>query len=251
MCLLAFLGNMAVHAYDFDQNGIYYNITDADALTVEVTYVEDGEGNADFYYGAISIPRRISTGGVSYTVTAIGDKAFNNCSDVTSVTIPNTVTSIGNDAFSGCSNLATITLPESVTSIGNSAFNSCSGLTSVTIPYSVTNIGGTPFPKCSGLTSIIVEEGNANYDSRDNCNAIIETATNKLITGCKNTIIPEGITTIGGWSFSFCTELTSINIPKGVTSIEMAAFENCYALASVTIPNSVTIIEGYAFTGCI
>ncbi len=248
MCLLAFLGNMAVHAYDIDQNGIYYNITSDN--TVEVTYVEDGEGNADFYYGAISIPRRISTGGVSYTVTAIGDKAFNNCSDVTSVTIPNTVTSIGNDAFSGCSNLATITLPESVTSIGNSAFNSCSGLTSVTIPYSVTNIGGTPFPKCSGLTSIIVEEGNANYDSRDNCNAIIETATNKLITGCKNTIIPEGITTIGGWSFSFCTELTSINIPKGVTSIEMAAFENCYALASVTIPNSVTIIEGYAFSYC-
>ncbi len=248
MCLLAFLGNMAVHAYDIDQNGIYYNITSDN--TVEVTYVEDGEGNADFYYGAISIPRRISTGGVSYTVTAIGDKAFNNCSDVTSVTIPNTVTSIGNDAFSGCSNLATITLPESVTSIGNSAFNSCSGLTSVTIPYSVTNIDGTPFPKCSGLTSIIVEEGNANYDSRDNCNAIIETATNKLITGCKNTIIPEGITTIGGWSFSFCTELTSINIPKGVTSIEMAAFENCYALASVTIPNSVTIIEGYAFSYC-
>ena len=137
-----------------------------------------------------------------------------------------------------------------LTEIGGDAFLDCTGLTSVTIPNSVTSIDGNPFRKCSNLASIIVEEGNTNYDSRDNCNAIIETSTNKLISGCKNTIIPEGITAIGGWSFSFCSELASINIPNSVTRIEMAAFENCYSLTSVTIPNSVTIIEGYAFSYC-
>ena len=102
MCLLAFLGNMAVHAYDIDQNGIYYNITDADAQTVEVTYVEDGEGNADFYYGNVTIPKRFSKDGTIYTVTAIGIHAFNHCSHMTSVTIPESVTSIGRGGFEYC-----------------------------------------------------------------------------------------------------------------------------------------------------
>ena len=269
MCLLAFLGNMAVHAYDIDQNGIYYNITSDN--TVEVTYVEDGEGNADFYYGAISIPRRISTGGVSYTVTAIGDKAFNNCSDVTSVTLPNTVTTIGSNAFDRCTSLTGIDIPNSVTSIGNDAFSGCSSLTSIIIPESVTTIGEDAF-WLTGLTSItipnsvisigkriiahsrvssiIVEEGNTKYDSRDNCNAIIESETNTLIVGCSNTFIPNTVTTIGECAFERCGELTSIIIPNNVTSIANSAFYNCVNLISVTIPNTITSIGDYMFSFC-
>ena len=269
MCLLAFLGNMAVHAYDIDLNGIYYNITGDN--TVEVTYVEDGEGNADFYYDAISIPRRISTGGVSYTVTAIGDKAFNYCSDLTSVTLPNTVTTIGSNAFDRCTSLTGIDIPNSVTSIGNDAFSGCSSLTSIIIPESVTTIGEDAF-WLTGLTSItipnsvisigkriiahsrvssiIVEEGNTKYDSRDNCNAIIESETNTLIVGCSNTFIPNTVTTIGECAFERCGELTSIIIPNNVTSIANSAFYNCVNLTSVTIPNTITSIGDYMFSSC-
>ena len=138
----------------------------------------------------------------------------------------------------------------SVTSIGSGAFYGCSGLTAVTIPNSVTAIGSQAFNGCSGLTSIIVENGNKKYDSRDNCNAIIETATNSLIAGCKNTLIPNSVTSIGYGAFSGCSGLISVTIPNSVTSIGNNAFLRCYGLTSVMIGNSVTTIGEYAFEFC-
>ena len=121
-----------------------------------------------------------------------------------------------------------------MTSIGHEAFENCSSLTSLTIPNSVTSIGNYAFRYCSGLTSITVEKGNTKYDSRDNCNAIIETNTNKLIAGCKNTTIPNSVTSIGGFAFEGCSGLTSITIPNSVTSIENGAFDGCSGLTSIT-----------------
>ena len=129
------------------------------------------------------------------------------------LTIPKSVT------FRGC--------PYPVTSIGDGAFRGCWGLTSVTIPNSVTSIRQGAFGSCNGLTSIKVESGNSVYDSRENCNAIIETATNTLITGCNNTIIPNSVTSIGDYAFEHCTGLTSVTIPNSVTSIGAGAFEYC------------------------
>ena len=184
------------------------------------------------------------------SVTSIGDYAFDGCYSLTSVTLGNSVTSIGERAFSNCSKLTSITIPNSVTSIGNSAFSRCTDLTSVTIPNSVTRIGDYAFSYCSGLTSIVVEKGNAKYDCRENCNAIIETATNTLISGCQNTIIPNSVTSIGDGAFSGCSSLTSITIPNSVTTIESQAFYGCSSLTSITIPNSVTSIVYDAFALC-
>ena len=184
------------------------------------------------------------------SVTEIGSSAFSYCSGLTSVTIPNSVTSIGTYAFKGCTGLTSVTIPNSVTSIGEFAFHDCRGLTSVTIPNSVTSIGNYAFNSCSGLTSIVVDKGNVNYDSRNNCNAIIETATNKLITGCSSTIIPNSVTSIGEYAFDGRTGLTSVTIPNSVTSIGDEAFHGCTGLTSVTIPNSVTSIGSGAFSSC-
>ena len=183
-------------------------------------------------------------------VTSIGGYAFSYCSGLTSVTIPASVTSIGNYAFSGCSGLTSIEIPSNVTSIGQSAFNRCSGLTSVTIPAGVTSIGDYVFNDCSNLATITVETSNTVYNSRNGCNAIIETSSNKLIAGCKNTTIPASVTSIGNYAFYGCSGLTSITIPASVTSIAYSAFFGCSGLISVTIPESVTSIGNYAFRNC-
>ena len=184
------------------------------------------------------------------SVTSIGNHVFNGCSALTRLTIPNSVTSIGNYAFNYCSALASLTIGNSVTSIGDYAFNDCSALTHLTIPASVTIIGQGAFRNCSGLTSIKVVDGNPVWDSRNNCNAIIETSSNGLLMGCMNTIIPDDVAFIGDVAFSGCSGLKSITIPNSVSMIGSSAFSGCTGLKSITIPNSVSQIGNYAFSGC-
>ena len=204
-------------------DGIWYNLV-SNAKQAEVTFKGNDPFQSMWYSGSITIPATVTYDGVAYSVT-----------------------SIGQDAFRGCS-LTSITIPESVTSIGKHAFSSCS-LTSITLPEGVTSIGSSAFEGCSGLTAIVVAEGNEVYDSRGDCNAIIETASNVLIAGCSTTIIPESVTSIGNSAFSGCS-LTSITIPESVTSIEVSAFLSCRSLTSITIPEGVTSIGNSAFNQC-
>ena len=184
------------------------------------------------------------------SVTSLGFYAFQDCSSLTSIEIPNTVISIESGAFRNCKGLTSIEIPNSVTTIYFGAFQNCSSLTSITIPNSVTGIGQLVFSGCDNLSSLAVELGNTKYDSRDNCNAIIETESNTLIIGCNKTKIPNSVVSIDSYSFQSCKGMTSIEIPNNVTRIGDSAFGSCSSLTSVTIPKNVINIGKNLFSGC-
>lgn len=163
------------------------------------------------------------------TITEIGYAAFVDC-PITSIEIPSSVTNIGNQAFLGTS-LETLSIPSSVTTVGLSAFNA-TNLKSVNIPATLTSIGQSAFLNY-GLESLVVEEGNPVYDSRNNCNALIETSSNTLLTGCNNTVIPETVTSIGEAAFRWMNNLTSITIPASVEHIGNYAFDVSSYLTSI------------------
>ena len=236
-------------------DGIWYEL-DEETKTVAVINSE----NEEEYQGEVVIPKFIVYDGVEYLVTHIYGFAFYRCSGLKSITIPESGEYIGSGPTCHCSGLTSIIvaennaiydsrngcnaiietssnmliagcaktiIPDSTTKIGPLAFCGCSGLTSITIPENVEEIGYLAFSRCSGLTSISVAKNNAIYDSRNDCNAIIETKTNKLIAGCAKTIIPNNVTSIGDFTFSGCRALESITIPEGVTSIGEGAFKGC------------------------
>ena len=182
------------------------------------------------------------------SITEIESHTFSGCKSLASVTIPNSVIHIGDYAFEYCYKLETIIIPDNVARIGWSAFDHCH-LSSIIIPKSVTSIGREAF-RGSSIKSIVVEEGNTIYDSRNNCNAIIETETNTLIVGCQNTIIPSTVTSIGSYAFHDNMSLTSISIPGNIKKIGYYSFDGCENLSSVTISNGVTEIDNSAFSSC-
>jgi hypothetical protein len=262
-----------------DDNGICYEL-DQETQTAMVI---SSDNEDEKYQGEVVIPEVVVYEEEEYAVTHIDGLAFYGCSELTSITIPESVMYIGHGAFTRCSGLTSIVvaennaiydsrnncnaiietntnkliagcsttiIPESVTKIDGGAFSSCKGLTSITIPENVEEIGFLAFYGLNELTSIIVAENNPIYDSRNGCNAIIETNTNTLIAGCSTTIIPENVTKIGTDAFDGCSGLSSIAIPKSVEEIECCAFSDCSGLTSITIPKSVTEMGSSAFEGC-
>ena len=217
-----------------------------------------GSGATSIGSAAFSACTSLTSIDIPDSVTSIGSGAFYNCSGLTSIDIPSGVTSIGNGTFNGCSSLTRLNsdvdgvfnIPSGVTSIGSSTFRECRRLTSIDIPSGVTSIGSGAFNGCYGLTSMTVDSNNTVYDSRNNCNGIINTSTNTLIAGCKTTIIPDSVTSIGNSAFFECSSLTSIDIPSGVTSIGDRAFYHCTSLTSI-VSNATTAptIQSSTFQG--
>ena len=170
----------------------------------------------------------------------IGEKAFTDCSRLTSLTLPVGITSIGYDAFAYCSGLTSLTLPAGITSIGEYAFYGCSGLTSLTLPAGITEIGESTFSDCSGLTSLTLPDGITS----------IGISAFAYCSGLTSLTLPAGITSIGDDTFYGCSGLTSLTLPAGITSIGEYAFSGCSGLTSLTLPAGITSIDKYAFSGC-
>lgn len=315
LLMLALLMPAVAMAEDFTVGGVYYNINGDEAI---VTYKGASPSSTFYeYVGNVTIPETVTWEGKTYPVTAIGEGAFNNCTELTGITIPNSIIDIRENAFAGCNRLTSVEIPNSVTAIGTSAFDRCSNLVSATIGNSVLTIANNAFAQCGKLHDLVignsvtsiglaaftmcyslgsvnipssvteigslafddanvdyitVDDDNPKYDSRDNCNAIIETATNKLMEGCITTtipstvteiaayafndrqlttfVVPDNVTVIGSSAFALCRQLTSITLPNSITEIKFNTFSSCKSLASIDIPNTVTSIGSAAFSYC-
>jgi hypothetical protein len=231
----------SVWAYDFEVDGIYYNI-----ITENEVEVTSSEWAARDYYGNIIIPTSIVYNGIMYNVTSIGYEAMYGCSEMTSIVIPNSVKTIDYGAFWSCKGLTSLTIPNSVTKIGGLAFLGCTGLTTMIIPNSVIELGGGAFKECNftsitlpdnldvSLSGLGFEKNNIHYDVKNNKEVRVTQNVNKKIQG--EIVIPEVVTAYG--------------ITFQVTEIESYAFYECTELTSIVIPNSVTSINNNVFSGC-
>ena len=246
---------ISASAIKFTVDGVRYSVNDDNTTVTVAGYPSDSKPT-----GNLTIPKSVTFGGISYPVTSIGKGAFNGCSGLTSVTIPNSVTSIGDGAFRGCSGLTSVTIGNSVTSIGSGAFEGCSGLASVIIGNSVTSIGGWAFSGCSGLTNVTIPNSviSIGYGAFDNC------------TGLTSVTIPNSVTSIGGYAFRDCSGLTRIDaypnpekvrtwedafygVPKDGTLHVLPKYLSAYRTASqwkdfTNTKGDLTEIGGFEFT---
>lgn len=190
-------------------------------------------------FGNFSIPEEID----GFRVTCIGGSSFYGCSQLTSISIPNTIEFIGSYSFDDCEKLQSITIPNSVQAIGNGAFGGCCSLSSISIPGSVTKIGYWPLIRCASLESISVDPENNFYDSRNDCNAIMCTATNGLIAGCRNTSIPLTTERIEAAAFCGCKGLTNIFIPASVNFFGLQVFAECTDLESIIVNEENPLLD--------
>ena len=260
--MLKLTNNATSKVYDFEAGGLYFNILSKDDFTCELTF-EEFENNEyiSVYSGDVVVPSKVTNNGKEYTVVAIGDTAFNKCTNLTSVVIPETVTKIGWAAFQNCSNLPSITIPESVTEIGVNAFFGCTAMpvendiryadtyvigvtdkthTSYNIKEGTRFIGSDAFRYCTNLVSIHIPNSviSIDFEAFRNCNAL------------KSIIVPFSVKSIGEFAFEDCKKLESAQWPNAVTWIGQGVFRNCVNLSTIKLGNGINSISNEWFRGC-
>lgn len=258
LVLLLLLVSTSASAYDYVLNNIYYNLN-ISAATATVTH-----NGTNSYSGNVEIPETfINSKNVEFTVIGIDDSAFKNCTNLSSVSLPNTIETIANNAFYGCTKISTLTLPRFLESIGEYAFNGCTKLTSITIPNNVTSIGRYAFNGCTLLQTISLPS--AITDIKDytfqNCSSLtnivipdkVTSIGNYAFYGCSNLAtlqLPVSVNTLGDYSFCGCSLLSAMSLSSSVKSIGNYAFQNCTSLSSLTLSEGLNSIGIQAFYGC-
>ncbi len=260
-------------------DGLFYELYDEPRHAVVVERM--GGPTVDGYSGNINIPEQVEDDGIVYPVTSIGESAFDCCTMLNAITIPKSISTIGPNAFMSCEGLTSIvvdadnqtfdsrencnaiiesstgmllfgsnasTIPEGVTAIADNAFRNCMMLSSLRIPSTLLSLGKLSFSG-SGIRAISVAEGNPKFDSRDGCNAIIETATNTLFLGCSTTVIPPTVKVIGSYAFRTTRDLEEIVIPEGVEEIKESAFTYNTKVKEIRLPSTLKSVGSMAFYG--
>lgn len=266
LAVLCFQFGISASAYDFEIDGIYYEIVSFDDWTCRIV-----SGDV-VYTGDIVIPNEVTYNGRTLKVTEIGDDAFNGCADLKTLSIEDGTETLSlgssngtNALFSDCSLetlyvgrnlsyetiyspfyeeeslLTKVAIGPYVTEIGDYMFYGCTGLTEVTIPSSVVEIGECAFFGCTGLSNITIPNSvtSIGKSAFHDCTSLIDVT------------IPNSVTSIGESAFHGCTSLIDVTIPNSVKSMEAGVFGNCTSLTSMTIPNSVGKINAYMFHNCI
>lgn len=262
MALLAFIFSFNASAYDFEVDGIYYNILDENSVEVtnEVSVFQPTES----YQGEIIIPETVIYNGKDYIITSISGEAFFGCRNLITVSIPASVISIGTQAFNYCYNLGNIYVAENninFVSVEGVLYDKIEGSllqipgakVSITLPEFVTSINGTiPFNGCNKLENIFVNENNLLFNSNDGIlyDKEFETLIKCPLAKQSATLIPNSVTTIQQHAFYECYKLMAVDLPNSLIVIESYAFNSCSSLTQLTIPDSVISIGDSSFSNC-
>lgn len=266
--LSLFLAFMIVMPAAASNEGAGWSLSDDGVLTItgDISYAIDkypwqpsrksvkrvvvDEGVTSIGGGAFHGYTNLESVSLSSTVTTIGSLAFEGCTSLKTVALSDGLKEINTRAFFDCHKLSSVVLPQSVVSLGEMAFYKCSGLKEISVPANVETIGENAFAFCSSVEKIQVHKDNKVYDSRSDCNAIVETVTNVLVVGCKNSVVPSDVVAIGNDAFHGCKGLVQIALPSGIREIGRNAFDGCSSLVQVNLSEGLAMVSEGAFWGC-